>query len=412
LAQERLLVEHPLLIPLALERPLAEPPRPPIPSEQAARIRSNSRPAFLSTTLLKTALSEGRFFYRGHTELTPPDLFLQEIIANPGADEPRLIYADWLEERGDPHGQFIRTQCTLAHLDPYDEFDARREPLQTIETDLLDRFGQRWASPVRRLVSGYRFHRGFVEQIELSWAQFRRNRKRLLASTPLRRVQLVQADPNGLSWLGGLKTWGGIEAFRFEQLLYKERHWRKFVESTLLEGITGLDLGSTSLTPELLEALLDSPYSTSLRALELAGVDWSEVPVMFFRTMRISQLRRLSIGSNLCSAAFMQRLCNSGSRLSKLQELQLAGSMLSDQSLRRLAESTLFTTLRRLVLSVNSISPGAMEQLVHAAVEREAPVQFCLPDYYREQAQRWPESLRQRLAGYQQPTQIVGGPNV
>ena len=43
--------------------------------------------------------------------MTHDDAFLQAIIENPDDDAPRLLYADWLEERGDPRGEFIRVQC-------------------------------------------------------------------------------------------------------------------------------------------------------------------------------------------------------------------------------------------------------------------------------------------------------------
>jgi uncharacterized protein (TIGR02996 family) len=42
--------------------------------------------------------------------------FLQAIIENPDDDAPRLIFADWLDERGDPRAPFIRIQCRLARL--------------------------------------------------------------------------------------------------------------------------------------------------------------------------------------------------------------------------------------------------------------------------------------------------------
>ena len=42
--------------------------------------------------------------------MTHDEAFLQAIIDNPDDDAPRLIYADWLEERGDPRGEFIRVQ--------------------------------------------------------------------------------------------------------------------------------------------------------------------------------------------------------------------------------------------------------------------------------------------------------------
>jgi uncharacterized protein (TIGR02996 family) len=44
--------------------------------------------------------------------------FLQDIVAHPEDDTPRLIYADWLEDHGDPdRAAFIRVQCALARLD-------------------------------------------------------------------------------------------------------------------------------------------------------------------------------------------------------------------------------------------------------------------------------------------------------
>src|SRR5206468_3722921 len=43
--------------------------------------------------------------------------FLRAICERPDEDGPRLVYADWLEERGDPRGEFIRVQCRLGCAD-------------------------------------------------------------------------------------------------------------------------------------------------------------------------------------------------------------------------------------------------------------------------------------------------------
>lgn len=40
--------------------------------------------------------------------------FLDAIWEHPDDDVPRWIYADWLEEQGNPRGEFIRIQCALA----------------------------------------------------------------------------------------------------------------------------------------------------------------------------------------------------------------------------------------------------------------------------------------------------------
>jgi uncharacterized protein (TIGR02996 family) len=53
--------------------------------------------------------------------------FLSSILANPGDRVLRLVYADWLEERGDPRGEYLRVECRLQDL-PLDQ--AERQQLQ------------------------------------------------------------------------------------------------------------------------------------------------------------------------------------------------------------------------------------------------------------------------------------------
>ncbi len=63
------------------------------------------------------------------------DAFLLAIRETPHDDTPRLVYADWLEERGDPRSEFIRVQCELAQLPPE---DASRVALEERERELWD----------------------------------------------------------------------------------------------------------------------------------------------------------------------------------------------------------------------------------------------------------------------------------
>jgi uncharacterized protein (TIGR02996 family) len=46
--------------------------------------------------------------------------FLAAIHDDPENDGTRLVFADWLEEHGDPRAEFIRVQCALAHQDKND----------------------------------------------------------------------------------------------------------------------------------------------------------------------------------------------------------------------------------------------------------------------------------------------------
>ena len=53
-------------------------------------------------------------------------LFLQAIADAPDDDAPRLIFADWLEERGDPRCELIRLQCVPVPDDADSPQDKRR----------------------------------------------------------------------------------------------------------------------------------------------------------------------------------------------------------------------------------------------------------------------------------------------
>src|SRR4051794_3229291 len=97
--------------------------------------------------------------------MTQEDALLRAIRAEPEDDWPRLVYADWLEERGDPRAEFIRAQCALAGLPPA---DPRRPGLEARAQELLREHHARWVEPVCSLLgvpdAWVTFRRGFVER--------------------------------------------------------------------------------------------------------------------------------------------------------------------------------------------------------------------------------------------------------
>lgn len=98
------------------------------------------------------------------------DDFIQTIIASPDDDAPRLVYADWLEEQGDPRGEFIRIQCELAKMP---EDDPRRWDLELRQGRLLRWYGwQWWYMPFDPTSVRPSFYRGFVEEITVSILPF------------------------------------------------------------------------------------------------------------------------------------------------------------------------------------------------------------------------------------------------
>jgi uncharacterized protein (TIGR02996 family) len=83
--------------------------------------------------------------------------FLAEIIAHPDDDGPRLVYADWLLERGDPYGELIQIECRLASL-PLGHTDRLELRLRRAE---LRSAHPEWFGP-------HDSQRAFIEELELS----------------------------------------------------------------------------------------------------------------------------------------------------------------------------------------------------------------------------------------------------
>src|SRR5262245_40784560 len=70
--------------------------------------------------------------------------FLRAIARSPYADLPRLVFADWLEENGDPRGEFIRAECLLAAM-PRD--DPRYQLLSLRRYELQEEHRADWEAP-------------------------------------------------------------------------------------------------------------------------------------------------------------------------------------------------------------------------------------------------------------------------
>ena len=84
--------------------------------------------------------------------------FLENIKDHP-EDTPRLILADWLEEQGDPRGEFIRIQCQRALLS---EGDPRSAKLASRARKLLAKHRDVWLGVLAEKGIQTDFRRGLV----------------------------------------------------------------------------------------------------------------------------------------------------------------------------------------------------------------------------------------------------------
>src|SRR5262245_14221810 len=120
---------------------------------------------------------------------------LAAIWDQPHEDTPRLVYADWLDEQGDPakaaRAEFIRMQCELAR-DPWDD-SPRRTELSEREKELLKLHAKAWRKELPAGVQKMAFRRGFVDpkRMRLPGAKFLQKKPTEFAGAPVWNVSLT-----------------------------------------------------------------------------------------------------------------------------------------------------------------------------------------------------------------------------
>jgi len=139
--------------------------------------------------------------------MTDRETFTRAICADPDDDTTRLVFADWLEEHGEPErAEFIRVQIEHAHGNPgrsYGELTPR-------ERQLLDLHLARWFADPE--VTG--IGRGFGFHIELPCDAFMQRAEALFATHPVTSVQLTDQEPLNCSDDGEPPRYIWVRAWR------------------------------------------------------------------------------------------------------------------------------------------------------------------------------------------------------
>jgi uncharacterized protein (TIGR02996 family) len=224
---------------------------------------------------------------------------LAAICDDTDDDQLRLVYADWLEERGDPRAELIRVEIEYARLP---KRDLRREPLRRRDAELLAQHAERWRLPRLAGVTWGPYERGFVESVTLeSWQAFVRHVDQIAALVPLRSLAIE----------GVLLTSGQMAALA---------GWPR------LGRLVSLSLVGIGLGVDQARILVSSPYVANLRRLCLAD---NELRNAGAETLAVSPyvcgLSSLSVADNQIGASGIAAL-QSSLYLRDLVELDLAGN--------------------------------------------------------------------------------------
>src|SRR5262245_33053202 len=105
------------------------------------------------------------------------DGFFHALQQEPEDDTLRLVFADFLEDRGDDpssaHAEFIRVQVELAALSPGTRAETEQAAKLTArQNDLLARWQRVWLGDWVEALHGWTFRRGLLEAIQADASVF------------------------------------------------------------------------------------------------------------------------------------------------------------------------------------------------------------------------------------------------
>ncbi len=122
--------------------------------------------------------------------------FVLAIADQPGDDSHRLIFADWLDDHGEPErAAFIRASCEAATKRPGTR---RRAELLDQADDLRARHEADWLGEWRDRLLDWDFSRGFLNRVRLTANTFLAHGEDLFRREPVGRVELVNDTGNAL----------------------------------------------------------------------------------------------------------------------------------------------------------------------------------------------------------------------
>jgi uncharacterized protein (TIGR02996 family) len=288
---------------------------------------------------------------------THEEAFLQSICESRGDDGPRLVYADWLEDNGQPQrAEFIRLQCRLAATG---EDAPERLALQDREWEMLTVYGDAWRQslPAWARRERHEFRRGFVDRMSLTATEFIRKGEALLRTVPLYGVRLravahympdVAACPH-LAKLAGLDL-------RENDLIGQDV--RALTAAPHLHNLTDLSLSRNRIGLDGLKALASWRQFPFLKALDLSsgGTGGTNVPDAeavraLLPSRRPGRLACLDLSDNFRVGDQGASTLVSSPRLGRLTHLWLKNCGVGGDGIRALGASAHLENLTALDLS-------------------------------------------------------------
>lgn len=291
--------------------------------------------------------------------------FLDDILANPDDDAPRLAYSDWLQENGDEsRSEFIRVQVARARLP---DWDAAQVGLRLREAALIKQHGEKWKDelPTLRGVTWGGFRRGFVAEATL--VGFETVRSRIEECCNLAPLQAVKVGwPRAEDGCEAVPPVPGLRELSLSGDTAYPGDIARLAAAPLLSTLRVLDVSKCELEEDGFRRLVLSPHLRGLRALRAAGNSVGNEGVKALRAARLDSLEELDLSEGPGDAGYDNGYGNYAEDpvidvdgvglltewpgLARLRSLKLSGNNLRRDALRALLRSPRVAGLKELVL--------------------------------------------------------------
>ena len=331
-----------------------------------------------------------------------------DCAAAPDDDRPRLVYADFLQQRGDPRGELIAVQCALELARTADD-DVLAVKLAKRSRKLLDEHEVQWVAGARSVLPrAMKFRRGFIEHAALDDAdELGRVMTKLRPHAPLLRAIDLQRGLGALGRHAPLDIIDEIVAHNVVELADLQALERSAGGSRLrMLTCAGTGLSDATLVAlvelshplvklefslenrpthrmPVLERLAAAPARQHLRELRVRSpATLGDVAAIL---PRLPRLETLAIHNGAPTAVAIQLIAEAAPHLTsleivvrdgsdpsgvdvrsligampKLRHLRLENVGITDAQVRWLAVSRKLEQLVRLDLSDNQLGPGAV----------------------------------------------------
>lgn len=230
--------------------------------------------------------------------------FLADILATPADDAPRLVYADWLIEHGDPRGELIQLQCLLRRevvgattFNPMKIDDPHPDHLALgkRESEILKKHAKEWLAPIRQYMYGWSWQRGFLSRATGN-ASMLPGLKAILAAHPIVEVELTGLKKADVAAIAKLEL-GPVRRLNLQSLRLGPKDMTALLGKNM-ERIEELLLSGNPIGDDGLAALVDRGHFPNLRRLAIAACDLTPagVAVLGAAKKRLPKLASVDVG--------------------------------------------------------------------------------------------------------------------